>query len=116
MTAPASDRRRRAQQLAADQLRAAGAPHPEVGAAVVVARGLRGRDAQELAAVLGVSAEHLRSLESGHRPALHAPRRLREVEPSLDWLAAGVTPPGHPSDPAARHPAGWRAGVQSSRM
>jgi hypothetical protein len=116
VSAPAAHRHHRAQQLAAEQLRAAGAPHPEVGAALLVARGLRGRDAQELAAILGVSAEHLRSLESGHRPALHAPRRLREVEPSLDWLAAGVTPPGHPADPAARHPAGrWRA-VQSSRM
>ena len=116
MSAPAAGRRRRAQQLATDRLRATGAPHPEVGAALLVARGLRGRDAQELAAVLGVTAEHLRSLESGHRPAFHAPRRLREVEPSLDWLAAGVTPPGHPSDPASRHPAGWRREVQSSSL
>ena len=115
MTAPATDPRHRAQQLATDQLRASGAPHPEVGAALLVTRGLHGRDAQQLASVLGVTAEHLRSLESGHRPALHAPRRLRDVEPSLDWLAAGVTPAGHPSDPATRHPAGWTRGVQSSR-
>jgi hypothetical protein len=109
-----ADRRRRAQQLAADQLRAAGAPHPEVGAALVVTRGLRGRDAVELAALLGVSSEHLRSLESGHRPALHAPRRLRDVEPALDWGAAGITPAGHPDDPASRHPAARRRKVPSS--
>jgi hypothetical protein len=114
MSPPAADRRHRAQQLAAEQLRAAGAPHPEVGAALLVARGLHGRDAGQLAALLGVTAEHLRSLESGHRPALHAPRRLQEVEPSLDWLAAGVTPAGHPADPATRHPAGWSRRVQSS--
>ena len=106
--------RRRAQHLATEQLRAGGAPHPEVGAALVVARGLRGLDAEGLAAVLGVSADHLRSLESGHRPALHAPRRLREVEPALDWVAAGITPAGDPSDPAARHPAGGRREVQGS--
>ena len=106
--------RRRAQQLATDQLRDGGVPFPEVGAALVVTRGLRGLDAEGLAAALGVTADHLRSLESGHRPAEHAPRRLLEVEPALDWLAAGITPAGHPSDPASRHPAGrWRE-VQGS--
>lgn len=114
MSAPTPDRWRRAQHLAAEQLRAAGAPHPEVGAALVVTRGIHGRDLSRLAALLGVEADHLRSLESGHRPALHAPRRLVEVEPALDWSAAGVTPAGDPSDPATRHPAAWARGVQSS--
>jgi hypothetical protein len=106
--------RRRAQQLATEQLRAGGVPFPEVGAALVVTRGLRGLDAEGLAAVLGVTADHLRSLESGHRPAEHAPRRLRDVEPALDWLAAGISPAGHPSDPASRHPAAWHRAVPRS--
>ena len=42
--------RRRAQQLATEQLRAGGVPFPEVGAALVVTRGLRGLDADGLAA------------------------------------------------------------------
>lgn len=100
--------RRRAQQLATDQLRAEGMAHPEVAGALLVTRGLHGRPPDQLATLLGVSPEHLRSLESGRRPPEHAPRRVRDLDPDLDWDAAGVTPPGHPDDPATRHPAAWR--------
>lgn len=108
MSAPAR-RWQRAQELATERLRAAGVPHPGVAAALTVARGRRGRDAEALARDLGVSPDHLRSLESGHRPPEHAPRRLRDLEPAVDWQAAGVVAPDDPADPASRHPAGrWR--------
>lgn len=86
------------------RLAADGAAHPELAATVLLARGRTLLDQRRFADVLGVPVAHLRALESGHRPPAHAPRRLRALAPALDWTAAGVTPPGHPADPASRHP------------
>jgi hypothetical protein len=92
----------------AARLAAAGAPHAALAAALLVARGRRLLDHASFGALVGLPVEHLRSLESGHRPPQHAPRRLAALDPDLDWLAAGLTPPGDPGDPAARHPAAHR--------
>ena len=85
-----------------------GVPHPDLAAAVLVARGRRLLDQAAFADVLGVPLGHLRSWESGRRSPAHVPRRIVAVAPDLDWPAAGVTPPGDPADPASRHPAAWR--------
>lgn len=90
------------------RLAAGGAAHPELGAAVLVARGRRLLDQAGFAAVVGVPVAHVRSWEAGRRPPSHVPRRLRALDPDLDWSAAGVTPPGHPADPASRHPSTHR--------
>jgi hypothetical protein len=84
---------------------AAGAAHPALAAAVVVARGRRMLDPVAFAALVGVPVTHLRSWESGRRPPVAVPRRLRQLAPELDWDTAGVTQPGDPADPASRHPA-----------
>ena len=81
-----------------------GVPHPDFAATVTVARGRTLLDEDAFAATLGVPASHVRSWESGNRSPDHVPRRIADVAPDLDWHAAGVTPPGHASDPASRHP------------
>ena len=105
-------RRRRATRLVAGRLagrlEAAHAEHPSLGAAVLVARGRRLLDQAGFAELLRVPVEHVRSWEAGSRPPSHVPRRLRALEPDLDWAAAGVTAPGDPSDPASRHPSAHR--------
>lgn len=113
-TAAAGEERRAARRAAlatrrlARRLGAAGAEHPDLGAAVLVARGRRLLDQRAFAALLGVPVAHLRSWESGRRPPSHVPRRLRRLDPDLDWSAAGVTAPGDPADPASRHPSAGR--------
>jgi hypothetical protein len=91
-----------------ERLAAAGAAHPDLAAAVLVARGARLLDQPGFAELLGVPLAHLRSWESGARSPDAVPRRIAAIAPELDWPAAGVTPPGHPSDPASRHPAARR--------
>ena len=90
------------------RLAAAGAEHPALAAAVLVARGRALLDERRFAERLGVPVAHLRSWESGRRPPDAVPRRIAELDPAVDWEAAGVTPPGAPSDPAARHPSARR--------
>jgi hypothetical protein len=90
------------------RLAAAGAPHPDLAAAVLVARGRRLLDQAAFADLLGVPLAHLRSWESGRRSPDAVPRRIAAVAPELDWPAAGVTPAGDPTDPASRHPAARR--------
>jgi transcriptional regulator with XRE-family HTH domain len=92
-----------------ERLAAAGVPHPELAAAVLVARGRRLLDQRAFAELLGVPVAHLRSWESGSRSPTEVPRRIAAVAPELDWPAAGVTPPGDPSDPASRHPSARRS-------
>jgi hypothetical protein len=96
-----------AQRGLTDRLRAAGHPHPEVAAAVLVARGHRILDQEGLADLAGLGIEHVRSLESGHRPAAHVPRRLTELADDVDWTSAGVLGRHDQADIAARHPSGW---------
>lgn len=90
------------------RLQEAGAVHPDLAAAVLVARGRRLLDQPAFAELLGVPVAHLRSWESGSRSPDAVPRRIAEVAPELDWRAAGVTPPGDPTDPASRHPSARR--------
>lgn len=87
---------------------AEGVAHPHLAAAIVVARGQRLLDQDRFADLLGVPVAHLRSWESGRRSPAEVPRRLRGLAPELDWDGAGVTAPGHPTDPASRHPSAWR--------
>jgi hypothetical protein len=107
MSAPAMEP---ALQSLTERLADAGARYPALAAALLVARGRQALDRPAFAAALGLPAEHVRSLESGHRPAAHVPHRLVELVTDLDWSAAGVLPRHHPADAAARHPAGWRGG------
>lgn len=93
-----------------DRLAGAGARYPALAAALLVARGRHAFDRPALAAALGVPVEHVRSLETGNRPAAHVPHRLVELVADLDWAAAGVLPRDDPADPAARHPAAWPRG------
>ena len=90
------------------RLAAGGATHPDLAAAVLVARGRRLLDDEAFAAWLGVPVAHVRSWESGARPPVHVPRRVTALAPDLDWASAGVTPVGDPADPATRHPAAWQ--------
>jgi hypothetical protein len=85
-----------------------GAAHPDLAAAVLVARGRRLLDQGAFADLLGVPVSHVRSWESGSRSPVEVPRRIAAVAPDLDWPAAGVTAPGDPSDPASRHPSAHR--------
>jgi hypothetical protein len=95
-----------------ERLATAGARYPALAAALLVARGREALDRPALAATLGIPVEHLRSIESGRRPAAHVPHRLVELAADLDWAAAGVLPRDHPADLAARHPSRWpRAGA-----
>jgi hypothetical protein len=96
-----------AQRGLADRLRAEGRPHPDVAAAVLVARGRRILDQAGLAELAGVGIELVRSLETGHRPAAHVPRRLSELAADVDWAGAGVRGRRDLADIAARHPAAW---------
>lgn len=82
-----------------------GARHPHLAAAVLACRGRWVLDQRAFAALLGIPVAHLRSLEAGVRPASHVPRRIADLDPSVDWVAAGVTPRGDRRDPASRHPA-----------
>jgi hypothetical protein len=91
------------------RLERAGARHPAVAAALLVARGRRALDQPAFADLAGVPVAHLRSLESGSRPPSHAPRRLAEIDDALDWSAAGLLGRDDPADAAARHPAAWCA-------
>jgi hypothetical protein len=100
------------QQRLAARLRASGHRHADVAAAVLVARGHRVLDQSELAALVGVEVSHVRSLESGDRPASHVPRRLAELDRDVDWAGAGVLPRGDPADAAGRHPAAWPGTLQ----
>ena len=78
--------------------------HPGFAAAVIVARGRLVLDPGAFAALLRVPEAAVRAWESGGCDPGRAPRRLRLLAPELDWDGAGVTAPGHPGDPASRHP------------
>jgi hypothetical protein len=89
----------------AERLAGRGVRHPQLAAAVLACRGRWVLDQRSFAALLGIPVHHVRSLEAGVRPPTHAPRRLAELDPGVDWAAAGVTQRGDPRDPASRHPA-----------
>lgn len=94
-------------RIAADLARR-GRPFAAFAATLLVCRGRLLLDPLAFADLLGVPAAHLRGLESGSRPPVHAPRRLAALAPDLDWPAVGVDPDA-PDDRARRHPSGgWR--------
>ena len=64
-----------------DELELHGAPHPEVGAAIIAVRGASGLDQPRFAARAGVAPEVLRRAEAGEVARDQLPGPLRRMVP-----------------------------------